>query len=87
MMPGVTNWPAASITVAPGGRGDGGADLGDLAVADQDGSLGDVAVRDGQNGRVLDDDDAGAAGLRDPMPAPMRCTPPEGLSEQESFSC
>ena len=55
MMPGMTNLPAASITVAPLGHGRRCADRGDLAVADEDRALVDRAVRDGQDRRVAND--------------------------------
>ncbi len=39
MMPGETNWPVVSMTSAPDGNLDVGADRGDLAVAQDDGAV------------------------------------------------
>ena len=57
MMPGVTYLPVPSMTFAPGGHGDVGADRGDLAVADEDRAVLIVAVRRRHDGRVGDRDE------------------------------
>ena len=56
MMPGVRYFPPASITVALGGRVHVLAHGGDFAVLDVDAAVLDVAVSDGHDDGVLDDD-------------------------------
>ena len=71
-MPGVRYLPWASMTVAAAGRVDGFADGGDLAVLDIDGAVFNVAVGDGHDGGVLDDDVVSEAWIARRTLAPER---------------
>src|ERR1700722_19823481 len=53
MMPGITNWPLASMTCAS---------FGDFTILNKDGAVLDRAVRDGEDGGVLNQDDGRGLG-------------------------
>ena len=64
MMPGEMNLPAASTTSAPAGIGDVRADCRHLAVAQDDRSVLDRPLGDGENRAALDGDHRGWSRLR-----------------------
>ena len=57
MMPGMTNWPAASITCASFGALMELRHLGNFAILNKDGAVLDGAVRNGEDRGVLNQDD------------------------------
>ena len=58
MMPGETNLPVTSMTSAPAGIADVGADRRDLAVAQDDGAVRNRSLRDREHGPAAQGDDA-----------------------------
>ena len=64
MIPGIATSPVASMTVHPVGSRQPGPDGLDLAVLDQDRSLGDRPLGHRQDRRVLDEDVAAGVNRR-----------------------